>query len=369
MNRACLEINLENLENNINEIKKLINKNTKIMAVVKANAYGHGANIIATKLNQIGIEDFAVATVSEGIELRKNKITGNILILGYTSLEYIKDVVEYDLIQSIVDYNYAQRLNELNLEVRCHLAINTGMNRIGEEYTNLDKIYQIYAMKNLKIEGIFSHLCVADSNSEEDIEFTKTQIERLKSVVKHLKENNINPGKVHIQSSFGTINYKDLGFDYVRPGIILYGVYGSKNPYINTKINLKQVLTLKAQITSVRNIKKNETISYGRTFKADDDMKIASVSIGYADGYPRSLSNKNTKVLVNGKLVPILGRICMDQLMIDVSEVPDVKQEDEVILIGNANKEIMLDNVADNAGMISYELISRLANRVERKNI
>lgn len=363
--RAWIEVNLSNLEYNIHQIKKMINEDTKIIAVVKADAYGHGAVAVAKKLNEIGIQNFAVASLKEGIELRKNGIKGDILILGYTNEMSISLVVKYDLIQTLVDSTYAEILNKMNLDskIRCHLAINTGMNRIGENYKNIDKIIQTYKLNNLQIEGIFSHLCVSDSEEDDDIHFTNCQIQNFKDVIQQIKQNGINPGIAHIQASYGILDYSNIGFEYVRVGIIMYGVYATKDDEI--KLNVKPVLSLKARVSTVREIEAGESVSYGRTFKSSKKMQIASVTIGYADGYPRNLSNKNVKVMIHGKTAEVIGRICMDQLIIDISNIPDVKTGDIVTLIGD-NSEISAEQVSDKAGIITYELLSRLGKRVEK---
>ena len=363
--RAWIEINLDNLEYNINQIMKIINNKTKIMAVVKANSYGLGMIEISKKLNEIGIEDFAVATLSEGITLRKNNIKGNILILGYTDFKDIEYVIKYDLIQTIIDYEYAKRINELNLEnkIKVHIKINTGMNRIGESYKNVDKLTSIYKMENLNVLGTFSHLCVADELKEESREFTKMQIDNFFTCINKLKSLNCNVGKIHIQSSYGIFNYPNLECDYIRPGIIMYGVYSSSED--KRKIDIKPVMNLKARITSIKEINKGETVSYGRTFMAESVRKIATVSIGYADGYPRNLSNKNAKVVIKDKYAEIIGRICMDQLVIDVTDIDEVHQGDIVTLIGD-KKEITAEKIANKSNTITNELICRLGNRLGR---
>ena len=363
--RAWIEINLDNLEYNINQIMKIINNKTKIMAVVKANSYGLGMIEISKKLNEIGIEDFAVATLSEGITLRKNNIKGNILILGYTDFKDIEYVIKYDLIQTIIDYEYAKTVNELNLErkLKAHVKVNTGMNRIGESYKNVDKLTSIYKMENLNVLGTFSHLCVADELKEESREFTKAQINNFFTCINKLKELGCNIGKIHIQSSYGIFNYPNLECDYIRPGIIMYGVYSSSED--KRKIDIKPVMNLKARITSIKEINKGETVSYGRTFMANELRKIATVSIGYADGYPRNLSNKNAKVVIKDKYAEIIGRICMDQLVIDVTDIDEVHQGDIVTLIGD-KKEITAEKIANKSNTITNELICRLGNRLGR---
>lgn len=367
--RAWIEVNLENLENNIKEIEKIIDEKCKIMAIVKANAYGHGMINIAKKLNEIGIEDFAVAALSEGIELRKNNIKGNILILGYTDFKDIECVTKYDLIQTIVDYEYAKKINEMELKnkIKVHIKINTGMNRIGTSCENIEELIKIYKMENIEILGTFSHFCVADSVKEEDIEFTKKQIDNFFKCVNKIKECGYDTGKIHIQSSYGILNYPKVKCDYVRPGIIMYGNYSSKGDATKIVPNIKPVLSLKARITTIKEITEGESVSYGRTYIARAIKKIATVSIGYADGYPRNLSEKNAKVLVNNQYADIIGRICMDQLVIDISNIKNIKQGDIVTLIG-AEKEISAEEISYKSETITNELLCRLGDRLERVN-
>lgn len=363
-NRAWVEINLSNLEYNINQIKKIISDKTKIMAVVKANAYGHGIVEISKKLNEIGIFDFAVATLDEGIILRKNNIIGNILILGYTSIENLDYVIKYDLIQAITDEEYAEKLSSIsfNTKLKVHIKINTGMNRIGIHYSNVDFIKEIYSYDNLDVLGIFSHLCVADSCKKSDIKFSNKQISDFNNLIDKLNESNINVGKVHLQSSYGILNYPELKYDYVRSGIIMYGVNSEINSHSSITINLKPVLSLKAKITSIKEIHKGESVSYGRCYKALKDEKIATISIGYADGIPRNLSCKKMKVLINGELAPIIGRICMDQLIINATNLKSISQGDIVTLIGN--NEVSAEMVSHKSNTITNELLSRLGSRL-----
>ncbi len=367
-NRAWLEINLDNLEHNVNQIKSIIPDKCKIMAIVKANAYGHGMIEIAKKLNEIGVQDFAVATLSEGINLRKNNIKGNILILGYTDLKDEEYIIKYDLIQTIVDYEYAKKIEKMKLEdkLKVHIKINTGMNRIGESYKNIDNLIKTYQIKNIEILGTYSHLCVADSLKSYDIQFTNKQISNFFECIQKIRSLGYDTGEIHIQASYGILNYPELNCDFVRPGIIMYGIYNEDEP--KTRLNLKPVLTLKARITSVKEIEKEESVSYGRTFVAKENKKIATVSIGYADGYPRNLSNKNVKVVVNGEYAEIVGRICMDQLIIDVSKIKEIHQGDIVTLMGE-QKEISAETIANKADTITNELLSRLGSRLGRTTI
>ena len=365
--RAWIEINMQNLQNNIEEIKKLIPEDCKIMAVVKANAYGHDMVKVASKLNQIGIENFAVATLSEAIELRNQGIKGDILILGYTDFDDIKYVQDYNLTQTIVDYSYAKTINEIisKGKIKAHIKLNTGMNRIGESCRNIENIESIFKLENIDILGMYTHLSSADSLESGDIDFTNKQIKSFFDCVNEIKKLGYNPGKIHVQSSYGILNYPEMKCDYVRPGIIMYGVYCTKKHNAKVEPSLKPVLELKSMITSVKYIDKGESVSYGRTYIAKERTKIATVSIGYADGYPRNISGKNAKVLLNGKYATVVGRICMDQLMIDVSDIDDVKEGDIVTLIGT-QKEINAEEIADKADTITDELLCRLGLRLPR---
>lgn len=364
--RAWIEINLSNLENNINEIKKIIPTNTKIMAVVKANAYGHGAVGVSRELESIGITDFAVATLEEAIELRRAKIKGNILILGYTPIECLKEVIKYDFIQTIIDEDYANIIIKMNFKekLKGHIKINTGMNRMGIDNKNLNLIEQIYKSNNIEVLGIFSHLSDSYNESSSSKEFTKKQIDLFDNLISSLKNKNINVGNTHIQGSNGILNYPELNHSFVRPGIILYGLYTEK--YINTKckINLKRVLFLKSRIISIKDIKKGSFVGYGRKYEALEDKKNAVVSIGHADGYPRSLSLKNAKVLVNNSYADVVGIICMDYFMIDITNI-SVKVGDIVTLIGE-DENIKAEELASKLDTVTSELVARSGKRLER---
>lgn len=362
-NRAWIEIDLSNLKHNIDEIKTHLSPKTKIMSVVKGNAYGHGLVPISKYLNKIGIHDFAVATLQEGISLRNSGIVGNILILGYTSLENIKYVKEFNLIQTIVDEEYAKKLSKLNYEVNVHIKINTGMNRIGISYQEMDKVKDIYHYQNLRVLGIFSHLSSSEQYQEEDIAYTHIQINRFQKLVKALKAQGIDIGKVHLQSSYGFINYPELEFDYVRIGMIMYGNHSELAMKLKFDLNLNPVLSLKSRITSVKVIDSGEFVGYDRTYQASSMIKIATISIGYADGYPRNLSNGNAFVFIKEKYAPIIGKICMDQFIIDVTNM-DVKSGDIVTLIGNCEK-VRAEYLAFQANTITNELLSRLGSRLE----
>ncbi len=363
-NRAWIEIDLRALEHNVKEIQRVLPTQTKIMGVVKANAYGHGAVEVSQKLNEMGITDFAVATLDEGIELREAGIQGEILILGYTDPSCMQEVAAYDLTQTILDKNYAQKMQEVvPKKTKVQIKINTGMNRNGIHYREIEKIEDIYSFDKLEIIGMFSHLCVSDGNMKEDKNFTQEQITNYFAVIEEMKKRGYNPGSTHIQASYGILNYPNLPCDYARPGVILYGIYSQEGDVLQTSIDLQPILELKARVMSIRQIGNGDSVGYGRTFFAKENMKIATVGIGYADGYPRSLSGKDTKVWVNGTYGTIIGRICMDQLIISVPEKTPLKAGDIVTLIGKEEK-IRAEAVAKKAGTITNEILSGLGKRL-----
>jgi alanine racemase len=369
--RSWIEINTKNLEYNINQIKQIIPKTTQIMAVVKANAYGHDSIIISKKLQEIGINDFAVATLPEAIKLRENNITGNILILGYTETEELQKVIDNNIMQTIVDNDYAKSVLKANLKgkLKCHVKINTGMNRIGEFYDDFAALSEIYQNPALQIEGTFTHLCVSDSDKIEDINFTKEQINRFDKAIEFIKNQGLNSGKLHTQASYGTINYTNCKYDYVRMGILMYGINASYDCYNKYNVDFKPVMAVKSKVTSIKYINPEETVSYGRTFKADNKIKIASVGIGYADGVPRALSNILI-VKINNKKYHQIGRICMDQLMIEIDDDNPIAIGDEVILIDpNESKDLTLEDWAKLTNTITDEIICQFTTRLKRIEI
>lgn len=366
IDRAWLEIKLDNLAHNAEAIMGTMQNGCELMAVVKANAYGHGDIEVAERLNYMGVRSFAVATIDEAIRLRKNGIKGDILILGYTMPKRAPELKKYDLSQTVVDYNHARQMNAFGKQISVHIKIDTGMHRLGEEFSNITEIENIFLLHNLKIKGIFTHLCAPD-NIRGDEEFTRLQMRRFYTLIDQLKQRNVLIPKVHIQSSYGLLNYPEIQSDYARIGIALYGILSSIGHETKVRLSLKPVLSLKARVALVRGIEVNERVSYGRSFTAAENTLVAVLPIGYADGVPRSLSGGKGHVLINGCSAPIIGLVCMDQLMIDVTNVPNVKQGDIAVLIGrDGNEEITAEEVAASAETITNELLSRLGSRLER---
>lgn len=363
--RAYLEIDLNNLEHNVKVLKRAMPQKCELMAVVKAEAYGHGLYEIATHLNKIGVKAFAVATIDEGIKLRQYGVLGEILILGYTAPARAKELRKYDLTQTLIDYKYALLLDKQGYDVMTHIKVDTGMHRLGFDAKDIEKISAVFSMKHIKVSGIYTHLCAADSVDEKDIFFTNVQIESFYNLLNQLKEKGITIPKIHIQSSYGLLNYPELKCDYVRVGVSLYGVLSSPNDRTKLHLDLRPVLSLKSRVILLREIKKGESVGYSRSFVANRDSLIALLPVGYADGYPRNLSCGKSYVLINGHQAPVVGKICMDQLAVDVTDIPNVKTGSIATLIGKDGKEeITAPMVAESAESITNELLSRMGHRL-----
>lgn len=368
--RTWCEIDLNALKYNIDTIKSITDK--KIIAVVKANAYGHGDVEVSKELQSLGIDYFAVSNIDEAIHLRSNGITGSILILGYTPVENADLLSKYDVIQAVVGYDYAVSLNQslkgFGCTAKVHLAIDTGMSRIGfvQNGSNdaTDEIVKVYSLSNLVVDGMFTHLCVADSFKEANVSFTEYQLSNLDTIVSKLKSLGYGCGLVHAQNSAGLTNLQKPQYDAVRAGIILYGLNPSDD--VRKDVVYKPILSFKSVVSLVKYIHSGDTVGYGRTFTAKDTMKVATVSAGYADGYNRLLSNR-ADVLIHGKRCRVIGNVCMDQFMVDVSELDDVKCGDVVTLVGkDGNQEVTLDELANLVGTINYELACDINVRATR---
>lgn len=363
--RAWIEVDIDNLKHNVDAFNQAMPDNCELMGVVKANAYGHGAYEIASSLSDMGVKSFAVATINEAIALRRTGIKGEILILGYTDPARAKDLHKYDLMQNIVGYEYAVALNEQGYKVKGHIKIDTGMHRLGFNPEEIDKVQAVFHMNHIKVCGIFSHLCVSDSLTEDDVQFTKKQIDTFYGVIDALKQRNVTIPKVHIQASYGLLNYPELQCDYVRMGIALYGVLSTSTDRTKLNLDLRPVLSLKTKVVLTRTIKAGDSVSYGRKFVAQRESKIAVLPIGYADGFPRNLSCGKTYALINGQKAPIIGRICMDQMAVDVTDIPDVQVGMVATLIGkDGDQEITAPMVAEQSTSITNELLSRMGQRL-----
>lgn len=372
--RCWSEVDYSAIKHNVDEIQKLVGK-TKIMGIVKANAYGHGSVPVAKALREAGVDFFAVALIDEAIELREAGIEEDILILGWTAPIHFDKLVKYNLIQTLASRDYAKELDsygkEHGVKMRAHAKVDTGMNRIGVPYQegnkHLDQLIEEYGMENLNVEGIFSHFPVSDDLGEDAKSFTKKQIELFEEALDGIRKAGFDPGIRHIQNSYGILNYMDLGYDYCRPGLLYMGVTSDDSVEIASNPDFIPILSWKTNVTYVRKVPAGATIGYGRTYKLDKDAMIASVAVGYADGLSRSISNKGFEVLVHGQRAKQVGRICMDQMMIDVTGIDGVKGGDEVVLVGKqGNDRVTVDTISRLANTINNETLSNIGARVPR---
>ncbi|NSB13174.1 alanine racemase [Clostridium beijerinckii] len=362
------EIDLDAIAYNMKNIKNLA-KDKEVIAVVKADCYGHGALDVAPTLLENGASRLAVAVLTEGIELRNDNIKAPIMILGYTPSYLNEELIKYDLEQTVYDLDYAKELSKtalsLNKKAKIHIAIDTGMGRIGFLPTEkaIDDICKICSLEGLEVIGIFTHFSTSD---EKDKEYTNEQFEKFTNLLKKLSNLNIEIPIKHVSNSGAIMDMPETYLDAVRAGIILYGYYPS-NEVKKENLSLKPALTLKATITRVQEMDAGMSISYGRTFKTKRRSLIATIPIGYADGYSRLLA-KNAKVIINGQFAPIVGRICMDQCMIDITDINgDIKVGDEVIVLGEQDGlRFNADDFAEIMGTINYEILCMLKYRIPR---
>lgn len=373
LKRTWAEINLDDLRFNYNQIRKSISHDAKLCCVVKADAYGHGALTVAKELESLGADYLAVSNLEEALQIRLGDVKCPVLILGYTPANCVDDLYKYNITQCVYSEDYAVALSrsaeQKGVTLKVHLKLDTGMNRIGVQMSDelseneIEEICQICNLPNLDFEGVFTHFAVADEG-DDGKEFTFLQAKRFKDTVDKLSEKGINFEICHCANSAAVLDYPEIHFDMVRAGIINYGLYPSGK--IKNKVELHPVLMLKSAVSNVKTIKAGDTVSYGRVFTAEKKMKIITVPIGYADGYPRILSN-GADVLVKGKRCKILGRICMDQLMANAELLEDVKIGDEVTLIGSDEKEcITADELAVFQQSINYEVVCDIGKRVPR---
>lgn len=367
LHRAWAEINLDALIHNFKTIRSMTD--SKIFSVVKANAYGHSVSLIAKTLDELGTDYFAVSNIDEARELRNLEIKKPILILGYTPPFLAEELIRYDIAQAVFSLEYAEKLSEFALHckkrVKAHLKLDTGMGRIGFDcrtntQSGLDEAKAALSLGGLDYEGVFTHFPVADTEEKQSSEYTRLQFERFMGCIAELEADGFNFKIKHCCNSGATLLYKDMHLDAIRPGLILYGLIPSAE--VTQNYNLLPVMTFKATVSMVKTMNKDETISYGRTYKIEKPTKIATITAGYADGLPRLLSSKGY-VLINGKRAAITGRICMDQFCADVTHIDDVKEGDTVILFG---KGLPVTELADIAETINYEIVCGLSKRVPR---
>jgi len=360
------EINLSDLIRNFRQVRSCIPTGCKILAVVKANAYGHGIKEVSKELEYAGVDMLGVAHVEEGIILRESGIKSKILVMGGITDDYSVDIVRWGLTPVVYTLSFANALSEAAISnsntLPVHIKVDTGMRRIGvlPEMTG-ELVGDIVRLKGLRIEGIMTHFAEADLQNRE---FVREQLDSFNSVCKTIREMGIDIPIRHTANSAAVLDMAESHLDMVRPGIMLYGY--SPSSFLSPMADLRPVMTLKSKIVHIKKVPSKTGISYGRTFTTTRETVMATIPIGYADGYSRSLSNLG-QVIIKGRLAPVIGRVCMDMTMIDVTDIPGIKQGEEVIIIGGENEvRITADDIAAWTGTISYEVLCGIGERVDR---
>ncbi len=368
-NRSWAEVDLDNIAHNALEIRRITNRRTEIMGVVKADAYGHGVMEVTRALLDNGVSRLAVSMLDEAIQLRKNGIDVPVLILSYTDPVRAEEIIENDVTQTVFSRDLADALSSaavrLGKSVRIHIKIDTGMTRVGfmPGYSAVKEVIEISKLPGIIIEGLFTHFASAD---EADKSYTYMQFERFMSISSELTRIGIHIPVRHVANSAAVMEFPEMHLDMVRPGIILYGMYPSQQ-VDKTKIDLKPAMTLKSNVILVKRVETGTAVSYGRIFTTGRESIIATIPIGYADGYARTLGNR-ASVLINGETAPIVGRVCMDQCMVDVTDLSNkVSVGDEVVLFGRqGGRDIRAEDIAAMTGTINYEVVCLIGKRVPR---
>lgn len=372
--RAWAEINLDAIVHNYKEIRRITNQNSKIMAIIKADGYGHGFKKIAEVLSECGIDAFGVATTDEALQIRKAGFALPVLILGIIPDDELTTVIQNGISVSVTNLSLAKKISSvassLKTDAKIHIKLDTGMGRIGfvcgdDDRMTADEIIEASNLPYIKIEGVFSHFSKAD---EYDKSYTELQYKRFCTICEILEKRGIRIPFKHICNSAGIIQFPEYHLDMVRSGIITYGFYPS-DEVDKSKISLIPAMTVKTQVTNVKKIHHESLISYGGKYIAKPGDVIATIAIGYADGFSRILSGK-AQVIINGHIAKVVGNICMDQCMVDVTDIPDIKIGDEVIIFGSdGNNTITVESVAQLLGTINYEVVCSVGKRIPRAYI
>lgn len=374
LKRTWADINMDAIDHNFRAIRNALKPGVKMCCVVKADAYGHGAPMVAREYQRLGADWFAVSNLEEAIQLRRCAITRPILILGYTPPQNAEELSELNISQTVLSLDYARQLSryaqEANVTVNIHLKVDTGMSRIGFLYQNperdessLDEMETAARLPGLAPEGIFTHFAVSDDGDQGE-NFTLAQYDCFRKAVEAMEARGLHFAVRHCANSGAVLDYPELQLDMVRPGIILYGMEPSES--IRHPLDLQPAMELKTVISQKKEIPAGATVSYGRTFTASQGTVVATVPIGYADGYPRHFSGK-AQMLVRGKRAPIIGRVCMDQLMLDVTEIPGVEEGDVVTVFGRDGEAFLpVDELAALNDTIHYEMVCLVGKRVPR---
>ena len=369
--RAWAQISLDAIASNFKNIRKITSKNAKIMAVIKADAYGHGVFQIAKTLLENGADAFAVAILDEAKQLRRLGFDVPILILGNTNREFCDELIEYNVMPTVSSYDMAKAMSDAaqkkNTTAKIHIKLDTGMSRLGfvcdekNASATIEKIKKIASLPNIEIDGIFTHLSCAD---EDEDEYTFMQYERFMKICDALMQSGVHIGKRHICNSAAIVLYPHMHLDMVRLGIVLYGLHPS--PRTEGKIALEGAMSIKARVTFVKNIEEKIGVGYGKEYITNTPVTLATIPIGYADGYSRLLAKK-ASMLHNGKKLSVVGRICMDQCMIDATNADNINVDDVVTIIGKDGDEcISAAELATQMGTINYEIVCIVGKRMPR---
>ena len=370
LKRTWAEVNLDHLAMNMQACMEKLPASTRFLGVVKADSYGHGAVMISRELEQLGAGYLAVSNFEEALQLRRADIKLPILILGYTPAEFAVEEADLDITQEVHSIEYGRQLSERladsGKQLKIHMKVDTGMSRLGffayDRPETIPELVELYGLPGLMVEGIFMHFAVSDTPAEDA--YTRMQYSRFMEVVSALETQGIRPKIVHCANSGATIAYPEYAHDMVRPGIATYGLDPSGD--LHGMMELHPLMSLKTTIAAIRPFEEGITVSYGRTYRTDSRRKLAVCTIGYADGLNRRLSNQFSFIL-HGKRVPVVGRICMDMCMVDITDVPEAQVGDTVTVIGrDGEEENTWDAMADQLGTISYELVCDINKRVPR---
>ena len=374
LRRTWAEIDLDKIENNYDICRSMLQESVKMMAVIKADGYGHGALVYADIFSKKGCEWFAVSNMDEALQLREAGIDTPILILGYTPAQMASVLAYNNISQAVFEEEYAAALSryacEQGVQVNIHIKVDTGMSRIGflyqdseDDAASIDAMERACRLPGLYAQGIFQHFAVADCGDDGAV-YTRLQYDLFLDVIKRLEKRGITFDEYHCCNSAGASEYRDLQMSMARLGIVIYGLKSSDK--VLEQWGIAPVMQVKSVVAMVKTIEAGTTVSYGRTFTAEKDMQVATVPIGYADGYTRRLSGNGGRMLIGGHYVPIIGTICMDMCMVDVTGL-DVKAGDLVTVIGtDGDKEITADEVAAKSGTINYEITCDISKRVPR---
>ncbi len=369
LNRSWAQVNLDSIAHNVKTLRKLVQRNAEIMGVVKADAYGHGTRQVVPVLLRNGVTRLAVSMLDEAIELRKNGVEVPVLILGFTDPRRADEIIGYNVTQTVYSMDLAQALSQAAMkagkEVRIHIKVDTGMGRVGflSGFEAVKQISEIGRLGNIVIEGLYTHFASAD---EESPDYTLQQFEKFMSICNELGRLGIQIPIKHVCNSAATVRYPFMQLDMVRAGILLYGM--SPSPEVDAaRLGFRTAMTLKANIVLIKKMDEGQPISYGRTFTTSRKSVIATIPIGYADGYSRTLSNK-AQVLINGRRYPVVGTVCMDTCMADITDSDsEIRTGDEVILFGDPEENaIGIDEIAFMMGTINYEVTCLIGKRVPR---